>query len=84
MKTNIGSLIDPAGWLEWSGDFALGTLYYGEYMNTGTGSATSGRVKWPGYHVITSASEAGKFTAGSFLSGDSWIPASGVPYTSGL
>ncbi|KAL0924665.1 hypothetical protein M5K25_005514 [Dendrobium thyrsiflorum] len=84
LKTNIGSLIDPAGWLEWSGNFALSTLYYGEYMNTGAGSSTSGRVKWPGYHVITSATEAGKFTVGSFISGDSWIPATGVPYTSGL
>ncbi|KAI0523296.1 hypothetical protein KFK09_005691 [Dendrobium nobile] len=84
LKTNIGSLIAPAGWLEWSGNFALSTLYYGEYMNTGAGSSTSGRVKWPGYHVITSASEAGKFTVGSFISGGSWIPATGVPYTSGL
>ncbi|KAL0924666.1 hypothetical protein M5K25_005515 [Dendrobium thyrsiflorum] len=84
LKTNIGSLINPAGWLEWSGNFALSTLYYGEYLNTGAGSSTSGRVKWPGYHVITSASEAGKFTVGSFISGDSWIPATGVPYTSGL
>ncbi|PKA61313.1 putative pectinesterase/pectinesterase inhibitor 17 [Apostasia shenzhenica] len=84
MKTSIGSLIDPAGWLEWSGDFALSTLYYGEYMNSGAGAATSGRVKWPGYHIITSASEAEKFTVGSFLSGDSWIPSTGVPYTSGL
>ncbi|KAJ6852732.1 putative pectinesterase [Iris pallida] len=23
----------PGGWLEWDGDFALDTLYYGEYMN---------------------------------------------------
>ncbi|KAG0490969.1 hypothetical protein HPP92_007832 [Vanilla planifolia] len=84
MKTNIGSLIAPAGWLEWSGSFALNTLYYGEYMNTGAGSSTSGRVKWGGYHVITSSSEASKFTAGNFLSGDSWIAATGVPYTSGL
>ncbi|XP_020584200.1 pectinesterase-like isoform X2 [Phalaenopsis equestris] len=84
MKTNIGSLIDPAGWLEWSGNFALSTLYYGEYLNSGGGSSTAGRVKWPGYHVITSASEAGKFTVGNFISGDSWIPATGVPFTSGL
>ncbi|PKA57847.1 Pectinesterase 2 [Apostasia shenzhenica] len=84
MKTNIGRLIDPAGWLEWDGSFALNTLYYGEYMNTGAGASTAGRVKWEGYRVITSASEAGKFTVGRFLSGDSWIPATGVPYTSGL
>ncbi|XP_077234530.1 pectinesterase-like [Tasmannia lanceolata] len=84
MKTSLDSLIAPAGWLEWSGNFALSTLYYGEYMNTGAGAATGGRVKWPGYHVITSTTEAGKFTVGSFLSGNSWIPATGVPFTSGL
>ncbi|KAK8958196.1 Pectinesterase 2 [Platanthera guangdongensis] len=84
METNIGSLIDAAGWLEWSGNFALSTLYYAEYANTGAGADTTGRVKWPGYHVLTSASEAAKFTVGNFISGDSWIPATGVPYTSGL
>ena len=84
MKTFLDSLIDPAGWLEWDGDFALKTLYYGEYMNTGAGADTSQRVTWPGYHVITSAAEASQFTVGNFLSGNSWIPATGVPYTPGL
>ncbi|KAJ0981271.1 hypothetical protein J5N97_009526 [Dioscorea zingiberensis] len=84
MKTSLGGLIDPAGWLEWDGDFALSTLYYGEYMNSGAGAGTSGRVKWPGFHVITDASEAAKFTVKNFLSGDNWIPSTGIPYTSGL
>ncbi|XXG81827.1 hypothetical protein AAC387_Pa09g2388 [Persea americana] len=84
MKTFLDSLIAPQGWSEWSGNFALSTLYYGEYTNTGGGAGTSSRVKWPGFHVITSAAEAGKFTVGSFLGGSSWIPATSVPYTSGL
>ncbi|KAH0980497.1 hypothetical protein GBA52_007674 [Prunus armeniaca] len=84
MKTYLDSLIDPAGWMEWSGNFALKTLYYGEYMNTGPGSSTSNRVKWAGYHVITSASEASKFTVGNFIAGNSWLPATNVPFTSGL
>lgn len=84
MKTSIDSLIDSKGWLEWSGNFALSTLYYGEYMNTGPGSSTSGRVTWPGYHVITSTAEAAKFTVGNFLSGNTWLPATGAPYTLGL
>ncbi|XP_010932734.1 probable pectinesterase/pectinesterase inhibitor 17 [Elaeis guineensis] len=85
MKTSLDSVIDPAGWLQWNASgFYLSTLYYGEYMNTGAGANTGGRVKWPGYHVITSASEASNFTVGSFLGGDSWIPATGVPYISGL
>ncbi|XP_059655365.1 pectinesterase-like [Cornus florida] len=84
MKSSLDSLIDPAGWLPFNGDFALSTLYYGEYMNTGAGAGTSGRVTWPGYHVITSATEAAKFTVGNFLDGDSWIPGTGVPFSSTL
>ncbi|KAL2337535.1 hypothetical protein Fmac_011981 [Flemingia macrophylla] len=84
MKTYLDSLIDPTGWLEWSGNFALSTLYYGEYMNTGPGSSTTNRVKWSGYHVITSASEASKFTVGNFIAGNSWLPATSVPFTSDL
>ncbi|KAL7000908.1 pectinesterase [Sarracenia purpurea var. burkii] len=84
MKCSLGSLIDPAGWLPWSGSFALSTLYYGEYMNIGPGARTCGRVKWPGYRVMTSVTEARQFSVGNFLAGDSWIPATGVPFTSGL
>ncbi|GLJ13606.1 hypothetical protein SUGI_0216210 [Cryptomeria japonica] len=84
MQSTLGDLIDPAGWLPWSGNFALSTLYYGEYMNSGAGAGTSKRVNWPGYHVITSATEASKFTVANFISGTSWIPATGITYTSGL
>ncbi|XP_028767116.1 pectinesterase [Neltuma alba] len=85
MKSNLdGGLIDPAGWMPWSGSFALETLYYGEYMNAGAGAATGGRVKWPGFHVITSPLEAGKFTVGNFLAGESWIAGTGVPFDAGL
>ncbi|KAL6341774.1 hypothetical protein AAG906_038018 [Vitis piasezkii] len=84
LKTYLDSLINSAGWLEWSGDFALNTLYYGEYMNTGPGSSTSGRVKWAGYHVITSSTEAAKFTAGNFISDNSWLPSTNVSFTSSL
>ncbi|KAK1390080.1 Pectinesterase [Heracleum sosnowskyi] len=84
MKSSLDGLISSQGWFPWDGDFALSTLYYGEYMNTGSGAGTSGRVKWPGYHVITSSAEAGKFSVGSFLNGNSWIPATGVPFSSGL
>ncbi|KAG9454735.1 hypothetical protein H6P81_007639 [Aristolochia fimbriata] len=83
MKCNLGGLIDPAGWLEWSGNFALKTLYYGEYMNSGAGAATGGRVKWPGFRVMSGA-DAAKFTVGSFLGGGSWITSAGVPVASGL
>uniref|UniRef100_A0A2N9HS35 Pectinesterase inhibitor domain-containing protein n=1 Tax=Fagus sylvatica TaxID=28930 RepID=A0A2N9HS35_FAGSY len=72
------------GWLEWNGNFALNTLYYGEYKNTGPSSSTSQRVKWGGYHVITSASVASQFTIENFIGGQSWLPATGVPFFAGL
>ncbi|XP_022941906.1 pectinesterase 2 [Cucurbita moschata] len=84
MTSSIGGFISPAGWMEWSGNFALNTLYYGEYKNTGAGASTANRVKWKGYRVITSAAEASKFTVGNFIAGGSWLPSTGVPFTSGL
>ncbi|KAF3447229.1 hypothetical protein FNV43_RR12409 [Rhamnella rubrinervis] len=83
MQTFMDNLVDPAGWSAWSGDFALSTLYYAEYKNTGPGSNTSARVTWPGYHVIN-ATGAANFTVSNFLLGNNWLPQTGVPYTSGL
>ncbi|KAI8522646.1 hypothetical protein RHMOL_Rhmol13G0012400 [Rhododendron molle] len=80
MLSNIGDLVDPAGWLEWSGDFALSTLYYREYMNRGPGSNTSGRVTWPGYAVTTNVTEASMFTVGNFIEGGEWLPSYNIPY----
>ncbi|PHT38738.1 putative pectinesterase/pectinesterase inhibitor 40 [Capsicum baccatum] len=80
MLAHIGSLIDPAGFLEWNGTFALSTLYYGEYMNRGPGSNTSARVNWPGYRVINNSAEASQFTVGSFIEGKEWLPDTGFPF----
>ncbi|XP_074358718.1 pectinesterase-like [Apium graveolens] len=85
MKSYMEDLIDPSGWVEWPGHPEyINTLYYGEYMNSGNGSSTASRVKWPGYHIITSAAEAQKFTVQNFLNKDSWLNATGVPFTPGL
>ena len=70
IETFIDSLINPAGWIAWKGDFALSTLYYVEYNNTGPGSNTTNRVSWPTYHVINNATEAANFTVANFLLGD--------------
>lgn len=84
MQTYLDSLVDPAGWLEWDGEFALNTLYYGEYKNMGPGSSTSQRVKWRGYHIVTNSTEASKFTVQNFIAGQSWLPGTEVPFTPGL
>ncbi|XP_035547973.1 pectinesterase-like [Juglans regia] len=84
MQSSISDVIDPAGWHIWDGTFALDTLFYGEYQNTGAGAGTSKRVTWKGYKVITSASEAGAYTPGNFLAGSSWLGSTGFPYSLGL
>ncbi|TQD91915.1 hypothetical protein C1H46_022520 [Malus baccata] len=84
MQSKIGDHIDPAGWSIWSGDFALKTLYYGEYANSGPGAGTSKRVKWAGYHVITSPKKAQPFTVANLIQGGSWLKSTGVTYTEGL
>lgn len=81
MQSDISNVIVPAGWHEWSGSFALNTLVYREYQNTGAGAATSKRVTWKGYKVITSASEAQQYTAGNFIAGGSWLRATGFPFS---
>ncbi|XP_030502686.2 pectinesterase [Cannabis sativa] len=83
MQSFIDGFLDPAGWREWSGDFALSTLYYAEYGNSGPGSNTSKRVNWTGYHLIN-ATDAANFTVSTFLLGDVWLPQTGVPYSGGL
>ncbi|KAM3285362.1 hypothetical protein P3S67_024161 [Capsicum chacoense] len=84
MESYIDNHIDPAGWAPWDGSLYLDTLYYGEYKNNGPGSDTSKRVNWKGYHVITKASEAMKFTVSQLLGGGSWIKDAGVSFISGL
>ncbi|KAI4330128.1 hypothetical protein MLD38_028433 [Melastoma candidum] len=69
----LESLITPPGWMPWSGDFALGTLYYGEFNNSGPGSETSGRVEWssqiPADHVNV-------YSVENFIQGGEWITTS--------
>ncbi|EPS63029.1 hypothetical protein M569_11757, partial [Genlisea aurea] len=84
LESYIGDHVDPAGWFEWSGDFALDTLYYGEYKNRGPGSVTENRVNWKGYHAIDSAAEAWSFTVRELINGDEWLGYTGVPYNVGL
>jgi len=84
MQSYIDDHVDPKGWLEWDGDFALKTLFYGDYQNKGPGAGTSGRVKWPGYHVITDPNVAKSFTVAVLIQGGSWLKGTGVAFTEGL
>ncbi|KAJ6706655.1 PECTINESTERASE [Salix purpurea] len=84
MQSSISDVISPAGWHEWKGTFALNSLYFAEYENSGAGAGTSGRVPWKGYKVITDATEAEAFTARNFITGSSWLKSTTFPFSLGL
>ncbi|KAI3458281.1 hypothetical protein Pfo_014944 [Paulownia fortunei] len=84
LKNFLDSLINPLGWMEWSDHSRDRTVYYGEYENYGPGSSTKGRVKWPGYRIITDATEAQKFSVAKFIDGQAWLPKTGVPFSGSL
>lgn len=83
MESEIGDLIHPDGWLPWEGDFALKTLYYAEYNNTGPGARLNARVNWVGYKKNFKRADAEKFAVGTFLENE-WIKAASVPVHVGL
>ncbi|XP_051143468.1 pectinesterase-like [Andrographis paniculata] len=85
MQSYLDDLVAPEGWSRWGdSDFALTTLYYGEYENFGPGASTAGRVNWTGYHVLTNPKEVAGFTVSGLISGGAWLPRTGVPFTAGL
>lgn len=84
MKSYISDAIRPEGWLEWNGDFALDTLYYGEYMNYGPSAGLGSRVQWPGFHLLNNSAQAANFTVTEFIAGNLWLPSTGVKYSAGL
>ncbi|XP_023768591.1 pectinesterase [Lactuca sativa] len=86
IKCYLDSLIDSLGWMPFQGnsDSVFDKVYYAEYMNTGNGANTGGRVRWPGYHVLSTASEVEQFSVQSFFDGELWIPSTGVPFDSSL
>lgn len=84
MQSYMSNAIRPEGWLEWNEDFALDTLFYGEYMNYGPGAGIGSRVKWPGFHVLNDSAQVNNFTVAQFILGNLWLPYTGVKYTAGL
>ncbi|KAG0478168.1 hypothetical protein HPP92_012887 [Vanilla planifolia] len=85
LKTFMSDVINPKGWVPWDGPSKPmpPTIYYGEFENFGPGAAAAGRVKLEGVKQIGKA-EASWFTVGALIAGDSWIPATNVPFDSNL
>ncbi|RWW06035.1 hypothetical protein BHE74_00006448 [Ensete ventricosum] len=83
LQSQLDDLIDPKGWLPWSGDFGLASCFYTELDNRGPGAAMSQRVNWKGVKSIDYA-HAQKFTVEHFIQGNAWLPKTGVPFIPGL
>ncbi|XP_034929206.1 putative pectinesterase/pectinesterase inhibitor 24 [Populus alba] len=83
MRSMMGSLIDPAGWLPWTGNTAPPTIFYSEFENFGPGASTKNRVKWKGLKTITNK-QASKFTVKAFIQGEGWLAGTGISYKPGL
>lgn len=70
---DLEALVSSSGWMPWSGDFGLKTLYYGEFENFGIGSNSSERVRWsnqiPAEYVFS-------YSVQNFIQGNEWIPSS--------
>ncbi|KAI7984982.1 Pectinesterase 3 [Camellia lanceoleosa] len=81
METNIGSFLNPLGWVPWNGPAdPPSTIFYAEYQNTGPGSNVTNRVQWTGYRSNITKSQASKFTVKSFIDGDVWLPTTNVVF----
>jgi pectinesterase len=85
LQSQLGALVDPAGWLPWNNTgFALDTLFYAEVDNRGPGADTSKRVRWGGIRNVTYQEAQKEFTVDAFLQGKKFISKYGVPLIPGL
>nr|GEY78949.1 putative pectinesterase/pectinesterase inhibitor 22 [Tanacetum cinerariifolium] len=60
MNTYMSSMVQPRGWLEWYGNFALSTLW--ENMERIFQDCVHEHIRCPGYHMAMDASTADSFT----------------------
>jgi pectin methylesterase-like acyl-CoA thioesterase len=66
----LGMVLRPEGWLPWRGDFALKTLYYGEFDSRGPGANHTARIEWSNR---TSEKHVRFYSVENFIQGHQWI-----------
>ncbi|KAJ9543156.1 hypothetical protein OSB04_022863 [Centaurea solstitialis] len=80
-KTEIGSMLEPEGWVklyEPENDY-FNTSTIREFYNKGDAASTEKRVKkWKGYMVIKSKKYAKGYTSEKFIHAGSWVPHAGI------
>ncbi|KAG2572240.1 probable pectinesterase/pectinesterase inhibitor 51 [Panicum virgatum] len=70
VRCYLGKVIRPEGWLPWRGDFAVRTLYYGEFDSRGPGANRTARVEWSNQ---TPEKHAKLYSVENFIQGHQWI-----------
>ena len=74
IQSSLQELVSPQGWLPWNTDgFALKTLYFGEFQNSGPGFTPPPRVNWSNQ---IPAEQVPTYSVENFIQGDLWIPSS--------
>uniref|UniRef100_A0A7N2LYQ5 pectinesterase n=1 Tax=Quercus lobata TaxID=97700 RepID=A0A7N2LYQ5_QUELO len=74
IQSSLQELVSPQGWLPWNtDDFALKTLYFGEFQNSGPGFTPPRRVNWSNQ---IPAEQVQTYSVENFIQGDLWIPSS--------
>lgn len=84
VNSYLGDLIDPRGWFKWDRYSSLDTVEYIEYMNSGPGADTRGRISWAGYRRNCSEEVVKQFRVEEFLHGaDDWLESTVLPLFGG-
>lgn len=80
LENIIPGFVKPEGYVSFDGTLGLNTCQYLEFGNTGPGSVTKHRAKWPGVRVI-GKDQAMEYTVQSLFSNDiQWLENSEVPF----
>ncbi|KAL9245668.1 hypothetical protein vseg_019293 [Gypsophila vaccaria] len=70
IDSTMGPIISPEGWMPFRDDFALSTLYYGEFGNQGPGSDRSKRVNWSS---LIPQGHVNAYSAQNFIQSNEWM-----------
>lgn len=84
LECEIGDLIRPEGYLPWANETYHETCTVCEYASRGPGGNTSLRNKSFKKFKVLTQEEAAKYTLGTFIGGNEWVPATSAPYYLGL
>uniref|UniRef100_A0ACD5YN99 Uncharacterized protein n=1 Tax=Avena sativa TaxID=4498 RepID=A0ACD5YN99_AVESA len=83
LESIIDGFVHAQGYMPWEGKNNLGTAFYGEFGNVGSGANITARQEMKGFHVLNK-DKAKQFTVEHFLNGGDWIPETGTPVRLGL